>query len=73
MLLAVGIWTGVLGYAGIAWGVQLWTGNSQSFAYLIGLSSDPGPFAHGKGSPANIQGAAGAFFTAGSQLAGTTP
>ncbi len=42
MLLAVGIWLGVLGYTTMVWGQKVTVGDTQSFAYLIGLSDNPG-------------------------------
>lgn len=42
MLLFLGIWMSVGGYAGLVWGQKVTAGNPQSFRYLIGMTEDPG-------------------------------
>lgn len=70
MLLFVGIWLVVGGYAGTWWGVKTFTGDPHSFAYGVGLSSDASP----PGSTVKGTGAAvGGTIGAAQKVLGVTP
>jgi hypothetical protein len=63
VLLAAGILMGVTGYTTLVWGKQLFGGQSQSWAYLIGLSQDSTSIEYplpGGGSAAAASNQAGA-------------
>ena len=52
MVLALGIWTGVAGYTVLVWGLRMVQRHPESFAYLVGLSTDPGAYAASPGQDA---------------------